>query len=57
MIRSAALLRVKFRRARNRLTLPFACLTKGIPCRLSHVIVRKSPAVWMTRSCVIWKRV
>ena len=21
------------------------------------VIVRKSPAVWMTRSCVIWKRV
>ncbi|AFG42326.1 Putative transcriptional accessory protein [Escherichia coli P12b] len=32
-------------------------LDEGIPCRLSHVIVRKSPAVWMTRSCVIWKRV
>ncbi|EFM2179362.1 Rpn family recombination-promoting nuclease/putative transposase [Escherichia coli] len=52
MIRSAALLRVKFRRARNRLTLPFACLTKGIPCLLLHVIVRKSPAVWMTRSFI-----
>lgn len=29
MIRSAALLRVKFRRARNRLTLPFRLLDEG----------------------------
>ena len=52
MILSAALLRVKSRQMPGRLKLPFACLTKGTPCRLSHVIVKKSPAVWMTRSCV-----
>ncbi|VEA30786.1 transcription accessory protein [Salmonella enterica subsp. enterica] len=43
MILSAALLRVKSRQMPGRLKLPFACLTKGTPCRLSHVIVKKSP--------------
>ena len=42
------------RSGRSRCRPPSPCWTKGPPCRSLPATARKSPAIWMTPSCVTW---